>query len=52
MKNEKKKQPQPQPQTPGKQQHKVTELSDEQLEQVQGGLNPQPLPPHGPEEKF
>ena len=29
----------------GKQQPQVTELSDDQLEQVQGGLNPQPLPP-------
>ena len=35
------------PQQPqlGKQQPQVIELSDDQLEHVQGGINPQPLPP-------
>lgn len=28
-----------------KQKTQVTEVSDDQLEKVQGGLNPQPLPP-------
>ena len=26
-----------------------TELTDQTLEQVMGGINPQPLPPRGPE---
>jgi bacteriocin-like protein len=29
----------------GKQATQMTELSDDQMAQVQGGLNPQPLPP-------